>query len=198
DVDGNGSISEDELRGVIRSVCPQFADEQIHALFEAADWNKDGAVDYSEFLMFLWNGKGKRGAWPKTAVEALQAVFNRFDEDLNGLLSPSEFTNLMQNMLPSRSSDFEAADIDCSGALDFDEFMRHWTAAAGSLGFEAGLFDEAAAMFHCFAKKGELDRHGLLEVLHNIFPTHCEENEEIVDAEFAAVDGDGSSGISFT
>ncbi|CAE8699907.1 unnamed protein product, partial [Polarella glacialis] len=47
DVDGNGSISEDELRGVIRSVCPQFADEQIHALFEAADWNKDGAVDYS-------------------------------------------------------------------------------------------------------------------------------------------------------
>ncbi|CAE8640213.1 unnamed protein product, partial [Polarella glacialis] len=100
--------------------------------------------------------------------------------------------------LPSRSSDFEAADIDCSGALDFHEFMRHWTAAAGSLGFEAGLFDEAAAMFHCFAKKGELDRHGLLEVLHNIFPTHCEENEEIVDAEFAAVDGDGSSGISFT
>ncbi|CAE8626785.1 unnamed protein product [Polarella glacialis] len=198
DVDGNGRISEDELRGVIRSLCPHFTAEQIHGLFEAADWNKDSAVDYAEFLRFVWSGTGpKGGAVSKADMEALRAVFNRFDEDFNGLLSPGEFANLMRNMLPTRSGVFDAADIDSSGAIDFEEFLRYWTSIAGSPGFEAGLFDEAADMFHCFASQGELDRHGLLAVLNNTFPTHCEENEEAVDAEFAAADVDGSSGISF-
>ena len=60
-------------------------------MFQAADANKDGRIDYEEFINFIW-GKPELS---KEDLYALRALFNRFDYDADGLLQPSEFANLM-------------------------------------------------------------------------------------------------------
>lgn len=197
DSDGNGVISEEELADVLRELCPHFSPEHIRALFQAADVNGDGSIDYEEFINFL---AGKTSAKLSAEdLEALRALFNRFDEDANGLLTNEEFTNLMQNMMPSRANDFDVADLDQDGGIDFDEFVRYWQSVVGSPGFQAMLLDEAADMFQCFDKdgSGHLDPNEFLALLDNLFPDHCEENERHVAAEFSKCDADGSDKISF-
>eukprot|EP00929_Paragymnodinium_shiwhaense_P020800 TRINITY_DN13744_c0_g1_i2.p1 TRINITY_DN13744_c0_g1~~TRINITY_DN13744_c0_g1_i2.p1 ORF type:complete len:519 (-),score=136.25 TRINITY_DN13744_c0_g1_i2:226-1782(-) len=198
DQDGNGFISKEELTAVIKQLCPAFTDDLCSALFDAADSNKDGALDYNEFCDFLFKPK----AGPELSEEdlaALRALFNRFDEDKDALLSTGEFNNLMRNMLPRRAGDFTSADSDGSGGIDFDEFVKYWLSVAGSVGFQADLLDEAADMFDAFDKdnSGEIDQHEFLALLNNVFPDHCEENEAHVTAEFSACDDDGSNGIDF-
>lgn len=195
DTDGNGNISEEEMCRVLKQLCPDFTDEQIHALFNAADVNKDGSVNYEEFIKFLANPRKKLS---QADLDALRAIFDRFDGDKDGLLDNPEFNNMLQNMLPHRADDFDVADIDGNGAIDFDEFVRYWTSMCGSPGFEANEFDEACDMFDCFDKDGsdELDRFEFAKLLNNLFPDHCEENEKHVDAEFEACDANSGGGIS--
>jgi len=82
----------------------------------------------------------------KEDLEALRALFSRFDEETDGLLDSSEFTTLMQNMLPHRANDFDVADVDGSGGINFDEFVRCCASIAGSPGFDARLLDEGAEL----------------------------------------------------
>ena len=94
--------------------------------------------------------------------------------------------------------EFDAADLDGNGAIDFDEFVAYWRSIAQSS--DSAMFDDACHMFACFDadSSGELDRHEFLSLLNQVFPEHCEENEEHVAAEFAAADTDGSDGINLS
>uniref|UniRef100_A0A7S2CIH3 EF-hand domain-containing protein n=1 Tax=Alexandrium andersonii TaxID=327968 RepID=A0A7S2CIH3_9DINO len=53
DVDGSGTISADELADVLLSLDPTFTKEDALKLFAAADMNKDGAIDYAEFMRWV-------------------------------------------------------------------------------------------------------------------------------------------------
>lgn len=53
DTDGTGSISEEELTVVLRSLNPAFTVEQMSQLFAKADHNQDGSLDYDELLKWL-------------------------------------------------------------------------------------------------------------------------------------------------
>jgi hypothetical protein len=57
DDDGNGWISEEELVTVLTKLDPQFTAEMARTLFEVADLNKDGKIDYTEFSK--WIGETK-------------------------------------------------------------------------------------------------------------------------------------------
>lgn len=197
DTDGNGLISEEELTNVIKRLCPHFSDEVIKALFKAADVDSSGAIDYNEFLDFLCPSAKKE--LTQGEIDALRAVFDRFDEDGNELLSRAELANLMQNMLPTRAHDFDLADTDGSGAVDFNEFVDYWKSIVGSPGFEADQFDEASDMFDKFDtdKSGDLDKDEFLSLLDNLFPARCDQNAKHVAAEFAACDSDSSNNVSF-
>lgn len=54
DHDGDGTISNTELHQVLSALDPRFTAEVSRRLFEAADANKDGAIDYQEFIAWLF------------------------------------------------------------------------------------------------------------------------------------------------
>jgi len=52
DVNGDGTISHDELKAALLKI--GMHEKQIHAAFEKADANKDGLVDYEEFIAWVY------------------------------------------------------------------------------------------------------------------------------------------------
>lgn len=137
--------------------------------------------------------------------ERLRALFSKFDENGDGRLSQREHGMLLFNCFPDRMLDakalldeFKTVDADGSGTVDFDEFCRYY----GEMVLPAATsdFEEAADMFAFFDAdhSGELDKHEFLSLLNNIFPDHCDDNENAVATEFAEADSDGNDAISFT
>merc|ERR1712187_214349 len=54
DKNGDGSISKREMMAVIKGLCPEFSKSQLEALFLVVDEDKDGTIDYEEFIQFLF------------------------------------------------------------------------------------------------------------------------------------------------
>lgn len=57
DASGNGTIDKQELARVLRKLDARFTDAITTALFKAADVNRDGAIDYEEFLSWILDRK---------------------------------------------------------------------------------------------------------------------------------------------
>mmetsp|Transcript_67785 Transcript_67785/g.201664 ORF Transcript_67785/g.201664 Transcript_67785/m.201664 type:complete len:281 (-) Transcript_67785:80-922(-) len=53
DVDGSGTISAEELAEVLMALDPEFTQDDAMKLFEAADMNQDGSIDYTEFMQWV-------------------------------------------------------------------------------------------------------------------------------------------------
>jgi len=56
DDDGSGTITKVELSHVLRKLNPEFSEGDMDELFSAADLNKDGLIDYKEFVSWLSQG----------------------------------------------------------------------------------------------------------------------------------------------
>lgn len=54
DKDGSGGISQEEMTTVLKELDPSFTEKKGKMLFEAADVNKDGMIDFQEFLQFIF------------------------------------------------------------------------------------------------------------------------------------------------
>jgi len=54
DTDGNGVISSEELTQVLQRLVPGFDGTAVEALLRSADVNRDGVVDYDEFVAWLF------------------------------------------------------------------------------------------------------------------------------------------------
>lgn len=54
DANGDGVITENELLRVLQSLDGRFGSVDVHAMFEAVDINGDGAIDYQEFVSWLF------------------------------------------------------------------------------------------------------------------------------------------------
>lgn len=54
DSDGSGGISWEELAAVMKELNPTFTENKVKLLFEVADANKDGLIDFDEFLTFIF------------------------------------------------------------------------------------------------------------------------------------------------
>lgn len=54
DSNGDGTISEDELKSALLALPVGLSEEEVAVLFQKADANKDGVVDYEEFIAWLY------------------------------------------------------------------------------------------------------------------------------------------------
>jgi len=53
DEDGNGTITIDELRKVMKKLGERVTEDQLKEMIKAADLNNDGLIDYGEFVKMM-------------------------------------------------------------------------------------------------------------------------------------------------
>ncbi|ONK68771.1 uncharacterized protein A4U43_C05F15830 [Asparagus officinalis] len=66
---------------------------------------------------------------PSTCSNKLKRIFQHFDEDGDGKISPTELTNCMRTVgeeltIEDARAVFESMDSDCDGLLGFEDFVR--------------------------------------------------------------------------
>merc|ERR1711904_540387 len=54
DLDGNGLISKDELFKVFKILDKSFIESDMDLMLNAADTNRDGKIDYEEFISWVF------------------------------------------------------------------------------------------------------------------------------------------------
>ena len=86
DTTNNGTLSREELAAGMSDIENIFnlPSIEVNAMFDAADTNKDGTVDYSEFIA---------AAYSKELLlqkDRLLAAFKLFDHDHDGEISKQE------------------------------------------------------------------------------------------------------------
>ncbi|CAK8997926.1 NAD-capped RNA hydrolase NUDT12 (DeNADding enzyme NUDT12) (NADH pyrophosphatase NUDT12) (Nucleoside diphosphate-linked moiety X motif 12) (Nudix motif 12) [Durusdinium trenchii] len=59
DAEGTGAIDGMELGWVIKSVQPELSDAEVQEMFASCDTNHNGEIDFIEFVMWLFAGRGK-------------------------------------------------------------------------------------------------------------------------------------------
>jgi Ca2+-binding EF-hand superfamily protein len=58
DKDGSGDLDSDEFIGVASEICPSMGQGELRAMLSFVDANRDGRVNYEEFMMWLTATKG--------------------------------------------------------------------------------------------------------------------------------------------
>ncbi|KAH7824503.1 putative EF-hand domain pair [Monocercomonoides exilis] len=62
-------------------------------------------------------------------IAIIKKVFNRIDEDGNGVIQISELSKSMKEIVPDVTDDeveeiFSSTDLDKNGTIEFNEFLR--------------------------------------------------------------------------
>ena len=86
DTDGSGTIDAKELKVAMRALGFEPSKEEIRKLISQIDKDKDGNVDFSEFLTMMTMKMGERDS-----KEEMVKAFRLFDDDETGKIS---FRNL--------------------------------------------------------------------------------------------------------
>ncbi|MFH4978913.1 hypothetical protein AB6A40_005622 [Gnathostoma spinigerum] len=89
DLNGDGWIQKDELKAVMIKMgqCP--TEDELNAMFVAADKDQDGNIDFNEFLKI---------AHANPLSLSLRAVFEELDFDGDGCVTRSELRAAFQRM----------------------------------------------------------------------------------------------------
>lgn len=121
DKDGGGTISTDELQGVLNKLGTQVTSSELKEMVAAVDENNDGEIDFDEFL-----GMMKR--MPDSENE-LKDAFKVFDVDRDGTTSKQELDRIMKKFgqnLTNQELDavFQLVDTNGDGEIDYSEFKQ--------------------------------------------------------------------------
>eukprot|EP00094_Tigriopus_californicus_P002958 TCALIF_02850-PA protein Name:"Similar to Calmodulin (Pneumocystis carinii)" AED:0.11 eAED:0.11 QI:350/0.5/0.4/0.8/1/1/5/0/217 len=122
DGDGNGYIDRRELAIMLKFLGEPMTEEEISAIIEEADVDKDGVIDYAEFFTMM-------------ATEITQRILCTLSyPDGNGYINRQELTIVMMNLGEKLTSEeiqamIEEADIDGDGQINYEEFYTMMTSA---------------------------------------------------------------------
>lgn len=124
DKNGDQKISESELLEVMKYLGVNTTEKEVRAMIQVVDKNRNGFVDYDEFIQMMTNTPLK----PLSAEEELlQKTFQIFDIDGNGYICADEIkqtmANLGEELTDAEVSDMiKAADKNGDGKIDMNEF----------------------------------------------------------------------------
>jgi calmodulin len=124
DRDGDGTIDNDELGTVMRSLGYQPSEEEIEDMMREADKDGNGTIDFAEFIEFM-----PRQDKDDNAEDEMLEAFQVFDVDGNGSITADElrqiFLNLGEKLTDEEITDMiKEADIDGDGEINYEEFVK--------------------------------------------------------------------------
>ena len=125
DLDGSGSISVVEFLKLIDTIDTPFVRVFIdQVVFDFADLNTDGQLNFSEFLI------AATAICSLSRKELLFFLFRMFDTDKSGAIEHREFAKLasavgdMGSLFPGNYAQFfDKFDANDDGEIDFTEFL---------------------------------------------------------------------------
>eukprot|EP00300_Choanocystis_sp_HF-7_P043110 c9732_g1_i1.p1 GENE.c9732_g1_i1~~c9732_g1_i1.p1 ORF type:complete len:169 (+),score=49.65 c9732_g1_i1:68-574(+) len=121
DSDGNGTIDQFELQVVMNRVGKQyFTIDEIAQMISTIDLNRDGRIDFQEFVTLL-------GRSLKTDAEELVDAFNVFDVDGDGRIDAQEIQKVLGSLGQDITTEeiqliMDDVDLDKDGCVNFEEF----------------------------------------------------------------------------
>ncbi|XP_065064908.1 neo-calmodulin-like isoform X2 [Rhopilema esculentum] len=124
DAKGNGSISEQDLGVVMRSLGQNPTEKEIETMIKEVDVDGNGEVDFSEFVQMM-----KTQMKNRDANRELMEAFQVFDCNRNGRISPTELKDTMKNLGQELTEEqlklmILEADYNGDGVIDFEEFKK--------------------------------------------------------------------------
>ncbi|OQR85091.1 hypothetical protein ACHHYP_12285 [Achlya hypogyna] len=166
DSDGSGSISLDELTGMLQSFGDTCTKDDVKNIVLEVDANSDGQINLSEFITILHHQRERDAYCPSIElalmfgpdeIANLRKQFQMLDTDSSGEIDETELATLMKNLgQDPRTYDIKAVikevDRDGNGSINFNEFchivynMRNQSktkfAALLALGVAKGLMND--------------------------------------------------------
>uniref|UniRef100_A0AC35U5D5 Calmodulin n=1 Tax=Rhabditophanes sp. KR3021 TaxID=114890 RepID=A0AC35U5D5_9BILA len=123
DLNGDGFIQKDELNQVMTKMGQAPTEEELLAMFNAADKDKDGNIDFTEFLSI---------AHANPLSLSLKAVFDELDVDGDGFITRSELRTAFQKMGHNLTDQdikqiYKHVDDNQDGKINFEEFCKMMT-----------------------------------------------------------------------
>ncbi|KAM0047071.1 putative protein kinase CAMK-CDPK family [Helianthus debilis subsp. tardiflorus] len=121
DTDGSGSITYEELKAGLSKLGSRLVESEIQQLMDAADVDKNGTIDYIEFVTAtMHQHKLER-------EENLYRAFQFFDKDDSGLITRDELKHAMTQygMGDETTIDevLDDVDTDKDGTINYEEFV---------------------------------------------------------------------------
>ncbi|KAK9755139.1 hypothetical protein RND81_01G005100 [Saponaria officinalis] len=127
DTDKDGKISKDEYKAIILAVGESISVvRDLNRIFQVADLNKDGFIDFNEFLSLHYH----RGLGVRTMD--IKNAFRAFDSDKDGKISAEEVLEMLARLgerysLADCRRMVSAYDTDRDGFISMDEFLAMMT-----------------------------------------------------------------------
>ena len=118
----DGQILYEELKqGLIQLKTEHINEEEIHNLFKTIDVDKNGKIDYTEFLAATLQKKNY------LKIERLYEAFCLFDKDNSGKITKEELMRVLK-VDKSQEKEIEKiikdADKDGDGVINYKEFLE--------------------------------------------------------------------------
>merc|ERR1711977_772255 len=118
----------------MRKLCLTIKTQEVEKMLKEADTNKDGSINYLEFIEWLPKYAPDR---VKTAVttslatnqDVLRAVFRMWDVNGDGSITGKELYHVLKGAIPHFSERqinvlVKVMDADDDGAIEYDEFVE--------------------------------------------------------------------------
>lgn len=131
DLDNSDKISREEFKSTLRSLGYTTSDEEIEKMMNSFDSNRDGLLDFKEFLSMVKHLKSNGHEYGKEAFEKqIRNAFRFLDADNDGYLTHRELRHVLCNtgnrLSRAEMEDFiKMFDQDNDGRISCDELITN-------------------------------------------------------------------------
>ena len=124
DVDGSGSITNNELKNIYNALGHEFTEKEVKDMMNDIDINQDGYITFHEFLSLY-----KKNVHFKVQEEKLIEAFKICDCDGNKFVSFDELKRIMKEVGENLTdmqvrSMLKEVDMDGDDRINFEEFIQ--------------------------------------------------------------------------